>query len=306
MNSLRSGAIRLFNLAGINVYLHWSWLLVAVFEIGGRQSAYSTIAWNIAEYLSLFAIVLTHEYGHALACRSVGGVANQIVLWPLGGVAFVNPPPRPAATLWSIASGPLVNVALAPNFYAAFWFARSSGWAQTMPDAYLFVRTILEIDVALFIFNMLPIYPLDGGQILRSLLWFGLGRARSLMTAAVIGIIGAAGFALWAFRTEDTWLGLIAVFVGLNCWQGLKAARALGRFDKLPRHSAFSCPSCKVSPPMGAYWHCSNCGASFDTFQAQAICPNCSKHFAATTCMDCGRAFSTHRLDFHRRRCRHP
>ena len=58
--------------------------------------------------------MLLHEFGHALACRQVGGVANRIVLWPLGGIAYVNPPPRPGAVLWSIAAGPLVNVALVP------------------------------------------------------------------------------------------------------------------------------------------------------------------------------------------------
>ena len=49
-------------------------------------------------YLALFSIVLLHEFGHALACRQVGGKADQIVLWPLGGVAYVAPPPRPGAT----------------------------------------------------------------------------------------------------------------------------------------------------------------------------------------------------------------
>ena len=72
------------------------------------------MVWPVLEYLALFVIVLVHEFGHALACRQVGGQANQIVLWPLGGVAYVAPPPRPGATLWSIAAGPLVNVVLAP------------------------------------------------------------------------------------------------------------------------------------------------------------------------------------------------
>ena len=82
---------------------------------------YSSLVWNVLEYLALFAIVLLHEFGHALACRQVGGKANQIVLWPLGGVAYVAPPPRPGATLWSIAAGPLVNVALAPVLIGALF-----------------------------------------------------------------------------------------------------------------------------------------------------------------------------------------
>ena len=69
---------------------------------------------NVLEYISLFAIVLTHEFGHQFACRSVGGKTHDIILWPLGGVAYVSPPQRPGAQLWSIAAGPLVNVLLLP------------------------------------------------------------------------------------------------------------------------------------------------------------------------------------------------
>ena len=110
----RQGSFRLFRFAGVDVFLHWSWFLVAVYGINARGHEYASYSWNIVEYLALFLIVLMHEFGHALACRQVGGQANQIVLWPLGGVAYVAPPPRPGATLWSIAAGPLVNVALAP------------------------------------------------------------------------------------------------------------------------------------------------------------------------------------------------
>src|SRR3989442_10899250 len=87
------GSIRLFHLAGIDVFLHWSWFFVAALEISMRGRRYPSIAWNIAEYLTLFLIVTLHEFGHALACRQVGGTANRIMLWPLGGVAYVNPPP---------------------------------------------------------------------------------------------------------------------------------------------------------------------------------------------------------------------
>jgi len=100
----RQGSIRLVHFLGIDVFLHWSWFLVAVFEIQSRKGRYAFITWNILEYLALFSIVLLHEFGHALACRQVGGKADQIVLWPLGGVAYVNPPQRPGATLWSIAA----------------------------------------------------------------------------------------------------------------------------------------------------------------------------------------------------------
>src|SRR5262249_43312757 len=83
-----SGSFRLFRLGGISVHLHWSWLLIAVISLRFRTNEYHSQAWAVAEYLSLFAIVLIHEFGHALACRSVGGRADHIVLWPLGGIAF--------------------------------------------------------------------------------------------------------------------------------------------------------------------------------------------------------------------------
>src|SRR5437667_8479730 len=187
------GSIRLFHLAGIDVFLHWSWFFVAALEISMRGRRYPSIAWNIAEYLTLFLIVMLHEYGHALACRQVGGTANRIGLWPLGGVAYVDPPPRPGATLWSIAAGPLVNVALVPILTGLGFLSRNMGWSAAMPNAHALLRAVWFINLSLLIFNMLPIYPLDGGQILRSLLWFVVGRARSLMTVTFIGFAGVVG-----------------------------------------------------------------------------------------------------------------
>jgi Zn-dependent protease len=294
MNGIRQNSIRLFRFNGIDLSLHWSWFLVAAYEIGGRQRAYSSITWNVLEYLALFLIVMIHEFGHALACRQVGGVANQIVLWPLGGVAYVNPPQRPGATLWSIAAGPLVNVALVPIFMILGRTMRTLGWAQQMPNAFLLLRAVALINLGLLIFNMLPIYPLDGGQILRSLLWFVMGRARSLMAATVIGFLGVAGLIVLALRMQSAWFGILAAFILMNCWRGLQQARALLRLAKLPRHGGFFCPSCKASPPMGEYWRCSKCTKPFDTFQTHAVCPHCSTQFATTGCLDCGRVHPMH------------
>jgi Zn-dependent protease len=285
----RQDSIRLFRFSGIDVFLHWSWFLVAVYEIQSRSGRYSSITWNVLEYLALFVIVLLHEFGHALACRQVGGRANRIVLWPLGGVAYVDPPPRPGATLWSIAAGPLVNVALMPILYLLVSQGNSLGWLAHAPNAHALLFTIQRINLWLFIFNILPIYPLDGGQIFRSLLWFVLGRARSLMVATILGLLGVVGFMGLAFLSKDIWLAAIAVFMLLNCWGGLKHAQSLLRMAKLPRRDGFSCPTCKTAPPAGAYWKCGQCGQPFDTFATGAVCPNCRTQFPATQCLDCGR-----------------
>ncbi len=290
MPSAIKGSIHLFRLAGIDLYLHWSWFLVAVYEIQIRRGRYTSVTWSALEYVALFLIVLLHEFGHALACRQTGGTANRIVLWPLGGVAYVDPPQRPGATLWSIAAGPLVNVALFPILYAAFIVSRQLGWQHSMHDVYVFVRAVLAIDIVLLVFNILPIYPLDGGQILRSLLWFPLGRARSLMVATVLGMVGIVGFfgiALWA---GSIWLGVIGVFMLMICWGGLRQAQALLRLARLPRRQGFACPSCRTAPLLGEKWKCGRCGLPFDTFLTGGVCPHCAAQYATTMCGDCGKS----------------
>ncbi len=284
------GSFRLFTFNGITVFLHWSWFLVAVYEIQGGTSRYSSMTWNVLEYLALFLIVTMHEFGHALACRQVGGRANQIVLWPLGGVAYVDPPPRAGATLWSIAAGPLVNVALLPVIFALGKTSRTLGWATTMPDFHELLRAVWTIDWWLLIFNMLPVYPLDGGQILRSLLWFVLGRARSLLVATILGFVGVAGFIGLAVWARSGWFAILAVFMLMNCWGGLQHARALLRMSKLPRRHGYVCPECGTAPPVGELWKCGRCGRSFDTFEKQAVCPGCGTQYPGTTCLDCGRS----------------
>src|SRR5246500_2655304 len=123
----KKGSLRLFRVAGIDVYLHWTWFLMLIYQLQFRALQNLSLGWNLLVYLCLFGIVVLHEFGHALACRQVGGRADQIILWPFGGVAYVDPPPRPGATLWSIAAGPLVNVALIPTLVAAGMLCRSLG-----------------------------------------------------------------------------------------------------------------------------------------------------------------------------------
>jgi Zn-dependent protease len=290
MPSLQQGSIRLFRFSGIDVFLNWSWFVVGWWEINANAGLYSSITWNVLEYLALFAIVLTHEFGHALACRSVGGTANRIMLWPFGGVAYVDPPQRPGATLWSIVAGPLVNVVLYPILLIIFLSGQKLGWAANAPNLYQLVYGILWIDGRLLIFNILPVYPLDGGKILWSLLWFVMGRARALMTASIIGFFGVAGFILYAIHKENAWLGAISLYLVTSCWSGFQQARSLLRFAKLPRRDGFACPSCKVAPPVGNIWKCAHCGQGFDTFATQAVCPWCGTQYPVTKCLDCGEA----------------
>lgn len=288
MASRSQGSIRLFRVAGIDVYLHWSWFLVAYYEINQRAGRYSSPVWNVLEYLALFGIVLLHEFGHSLACRQVGGRADRIVLWPLGGVAFVQPPERPGPILWSLAAGPLVNVVLFPVLLALSVLMHMAGAVNVAPDAVRLLDTIAFINAGLLIFNLMPVYPLDGGQILRSLLWFVLGRAWSLTVVTVLGFLGVAALVLLALALQDLWLGVIAAFILLNCWNGLRYALRLIRVAGAPRREGLACPTCRTAPPAGAFWTCSRCGKAFDTFETRAVCPYCEAAFVKTSCPECG------------------
>ena len=223
----KGGSIRLFRIARIEVFLHWSWFLVAIYEVQVWRSMFSSPVWAVLLYVGLFALVTMHEFGHAFACRQVGGVANRIVLWPLGGIAFVRPPQRAGAMLWSIAAGPLVNLLLAPILTFAMHSAIRAGWPETNHDAYLVLVWLRWINFGLLFFNLLPIYPLDGGQILRAVLWFPLGQIRSLFIASGVGLAGGVGLALVALWQQSIWIGIMAFFLLSQAMVGWRQAQFL-------------------------------------------------------------------------------
>jgi Zn-dependent protease len=282
------GSIRLFRIFGIDVYLHWSWFLILLYVIQTSGGGKSALTLSIIWLLTLFVIVLLHEFGHALACKQTGGQANQIVLWPLGGVAYVAPPQRPGAQLWSIAAGPLVNVILFIAATAILMVGGISGLSDQWPMFWDYISIVAYINLILLKFNLLPIFPLDGGQILRSLLWFKFGKARSMMISAIIGFIGIAALIPWVIAQNRNWYYILAAFIAFNCWNGFQHARNLMKVAKLPRRPGFACPSCHTAPPLGELWRCGKCAKPFDTFATQAQCPHCGTQYNATQCLDCG------------------
>jgi Zn-dependent protease len=301
MEPSTSGSIRLFRAAGIDVYLHWSWFAVAWLQISlsrDPKNEYTWAGWKVIEYLTLFGIVLLHEFGHALACRQVGGLAERIVLWPLGGIAYVQPPPRPGAVLWSIAAGPLVNLALVPVTLGLLFAGRAwGGWETAHPDLDVFLRMVCLMNASLLVFNLLPVYPLDGGQVLQALLWYVLGRWQSLQVVSIVGgLLGGlfffAGLLLVAVSPPDAWVGglmvcFMAAFVALRSFHALQASRYMLQLERLPRHRDCACPSCDTCPPRGTFWACEHCETRFDTFRTRGKCPACGAWYLETGCPHC-------------------
>lgn len=219
------GSLPLFTFKGIKVSLHWSWLLVAVWQITERKDSYENPVWAAAEYLSLFGIVLLHEFGHAFATRQVGGRSDHILLWPFGGIAYVNAPHRPGAHLWSIAAGPLVNVVLVPVLWLFFRYALP---ADASDDVLRFSWILQIINLLLLGFNLLPVYPMDGGQILQALLWFKLGYIKALLIASMAGLVGGAILmAVLLYWNPSLLTGLMGLFLLSGAWRSYQAARQM-------------------------------------------------------------------------------
>lgn len=283
------GAIRLFRAFGINVYLHWTWAVAAIFLIQWSQQRYSSVLWPVMEYLAIFAIVLVHEFGHALACKSVGGQADRILLWPLGGVAFVNPPMRAWPYLWSIFAGPLVNIVLMPVFIGLVALD-SSGRLGVSGDVSEFLVSLLWINGVLLVFNLLPLFPLDGGQLLRGVIWLIAGPWKSLTIASAVGIVGGVALAAVALLwMQSIWMAVIVAFMLMQCVQGFKQGRALSRLLDAPRRPGVACPRCRQNPPVGTLWRCRQCGQKQDSFESPT-CPRCGYWEQAVPCPFCGQA----------------
>jgi Zn-dependent protease len=297
MSAFRAGSLRLFQLFGIDVYVHWSWLLVALFQVQYRAHIaqdgatslplYDSGRWYWFEYLALFGIVLLHEFGHALACRSVRGIANHIVLWPLGGIAFSRPPQRPGPVLWTVAAGPLVNVLLMPVLGGLWFLSVQLNWAAVNVDLPPFLATVFRLNFWLLIFNLVPIFPLDGGRILHGLLWFIIGPADSLIIVSVIGMIGGGLLFLLSLLGLNVMLTVVAAFVILSAYAGFRQGRMLSRLLRVPRRREAVCPSCGSSPLVGNYWTCDECRTRFDLFRNRGQCTGCGKLFAVTQCPEC-------------------
>lgn len=192
--------------------------------------------------LALVVLVLLHEYGHCIACRKVGGEADEILLWPLGGLAFCAPPHRWDAAFWTTAGGPLVNVALlVPLALAAYAVTGDIASVVFNPFEWQFVAggitgsstltQLLKITVwafhftnaVLLAFNVLvPMYPMDGARLLHALLWRKLGHRDATKIAAITGLVFAGVMAVFAVTFSELLLLGLALFGGIICYTELQ------------------------------------------------------------------------------------
>lgn len=174
---------RLGRAAGIDVYLHPTFLLVPLFMIGSPAGFE-----GLALVLSAFGCVLLHEFGHALTARRFGIETADITLYPIGGVARLRRIPKaPGVELAVALAGPAVNVLIAATLVVLLAAGRALDLPFVSGEAAAFALQLVWINLLLAGFNMLPAFPMDGGRVLRAVLSGWLGRVRATGVAAGIG-----------------------------------------------------------------------------------------------------------------------
>ncbi|MBM3708394.1 MAG: site-2 protease family protein, partial [Actinobacteria bacterium] len=177
-------SIKLFKIAGIEVRLDFSWFIIfAIFAYYFGFSYFPAIFPDInAGYLAIITIitvilfffsVLLHELSHSLVAKSRGIPVNKISLWIFGGIAEIEKEPENPVSEFTMAIvGPGASFCLAIIFGLVWFFTRNFSYVSE-PAAYL-----AQINVVLGVFNLLPGYPLDGGRVLRSIVWKVTGNLR--------------------------------------------------------------------------------------------------------------------------------
>jgi Zn-dependent protease len=219
---------RIGRIAGIPVGVSPLWLVIVALITWSLGASYfpeeihgigagASYALGLASALLLFASILAHEFGHALVARRRGIEVEEIDLWLLGGVSRIREEAHSAGDELRFAlAGPAVTAVVAACFGVLALLLPSSTPAT--------IRALVEyqalVNGVILLFNLMPAFPLDGGRVLRSLLWLRSGNiARSTETAANVGrgfgylmiVLGALEFVGGA--PEGLWLMLIGFFI---------------------------------------------------------------------------------------------
>ncbi len=160
------------------------WIAITYYIQGGTQAAIQGMAFVVL----VFACVVLHEFGHVLAARQYGVQTPDITLLPIGGVARLARIPENAGQELVIAlAGPAVNVIIAALLYfLQGTLPTLAGTGLQRPETDMLER-LATVNVFLFLFNLIPAFPMDGGRVLRALLAYRMGYAQATQVAASIG-----------------------------------------------------------------------------------------------------------------------
>ena len=203
-------------------------LLVLLAWIAGAHmlggAGFGGTALGLFLVLTIFAVIVVHELGHALVARRYGIKTRDIMLLPIGGIANLERmPEKPKQEVAVALVGPLINLALAGILWVGIAIAGgTTRLAEATTIGGAIATQLFWINIGLAAFNLLPAFPMDGGRALRGLLSIYMGHERATNVAAVLGKVFAVGFAIFGLFSNPLLL-LIAFVV----WAGASQERRL-------------------------------------------------------------------------------
>ena len=236
------GSFRIFRIAGIDINIHISWLIILVFLTFSLATGWfpitypgsSTATYYLLGFIAsilLFVSVLLHELAHSFVARSRGLQVKSIVLFIFGGVSNIEQEPQTPGIEFSMAFvGPLVSLLIGVVCYGLLLLVRGTHSLLVPILSYLALMNII-----LGIFNLIPGFPLDGGRVLRSIIWKATG---NFQTATNITTFVGQAFAyliiLWGillFFAGNAFNGLIIIFTGWFLLTSAQSARSQSMLD---------------------------------------------------------------------------
>lgn len=219
--NLAAGSFFIGRWFGINVKVHFLLLFFAAWQIvdlvNYLQKAGAGNLWIAPVFVfGIFFSILLHEFGHSLACKLFKGEADEIILWPLGGLALCRPPFHPTAHLITTVAGPLVTLVIWLLLDRVFPLVASASFYYS-PSGYV-IRMLAGLNGFLLLFNCLPAFPMDGGRAIRDVLWHIVGHRKATVFAVWLGRITAGGVILFGLMQGSFMLMLIGAFVLRSNW----------------------------------------------------------------------------------------
>jgi Zn-dependent protease/predicted transcriptional regulator len=273
--------IKLGRIFGIAIGLHYSWIIIALLVTLSLRSQFAvdhpewdlTTTWAIAIVTGLlfFVAILLHELSHAVVAKLRGIPVRAITLFALGGVAQIEKDAADAKSeFWMGIVGPITSFVIGILCLGLAWLFGWTGAAEPRSPLSAMFMWLGVINIALAIFNMIPGFPLDGGRVLRAVVWWITGDAnRSTRIAAGVGQVVAFGFimlGIWRFFSGAGFGGLWIAFIG---WFLLDAARASGAQVEITERLT----GVKVSDVMSRQFPVVDANLNLQTFVQEHLLP---------------------------------
>lgn len=230
INQVSSGlgnSLHIGTFFGIPVKIHWTFglllLFIAYTILNSDLKPWQSVAYGLV-ILTMFFCVVLHEFGHALTGKRFGVKTMDILVSPIGGLARMNKmPEKPIHEFFVAIAGPLVNLAIAIMISLLFLIitGKFSFDINTYDfnNPWEFVRVLALINFTLFLFNLIPAFPMDGGRILRSLLATKIGKVKATKIASLIGRFLAVCFIIYGIFDEQIILAMIGLFIFMMAGQ---------------------------------------------------------------------------------------